>query len=253
MTERAPRNNKEQDKKLKKVLITGANGIIGSLLTKSLAKKFDIVGLDVAGKADNETTFIADISDIEALDAAFRIMGHIDSIVHLAANADDKASWEDVLRNNIIGTRNIYDCAQRHGVKRVIFASSTHLFGAYPQYPDKPTGTPISVNAQHRPDSYYGISKGFGEDLARYYYDTYGIQTISIRIGSVSKDNAPVKPYHLLWLSHRDVTQVFERALVSKIKFGAYFAISVESTIFDIEPTKRALRFHPRDTKLPDA
>lgn len=253
MIERVPEVNKELDKKLERVLITGANGTIGFLLAKGLARKFDILKLDIVGEENNETAFAVDISNIEALDAAFNKMGHVDSIIHLAANANEKASWEDVLKNNIIGTKNIYDCAQRHGIKRVIFASSTHLFGMHPQYPDKTTGIPIPVDALHQPDSYYGISKGFGEDLAHYYYHTYGIQTISIRIGSVSKDDVPVRPYHLLWLSHRDAIQVFERALASKIEFGTYFAISVEPTIFDIEPTKRDLRFHPRDTKLPDA
>ena len=188
MTEKAPQVKKESDKKLGRVLITGANGTIGSVLTEGLAKKFDILKLDIVGEENNETTVAVDISNIEALDTAFSKMGHVDSIIHLAANADEEAPWEDVLKNNIIGTRNIYDCAQRYGVKRIVFASSTHLFGMYPQYPDKLTETSIPVDAQHRPDSYYGISKGFGEDLARYYYDAHGIQTISIRIGSVSKD-----------------------------------------------------------------
>lgn len=178
-------------------------------------------------------------------------MGKIDSIIHLAGNPDENAPWEDILKDNIIGTKNLYHCAQKFGVRRVIFASSTHLFGRYEEYPDKLSKQPISVDAPHRPDSYYVISKGFGEDLARYYYDTFGIQTISIRVGSVSKDNSFVRPYHFLWLSHRDAIQVFEKALTSDVKFGAYFAISVKPTIFDMEPTRKDLGFKPKDAKLP--
>lgn len=239
-----------QEKESIRVLITGANGAVGTVLTEGLKDKFKIVPLDIA--PNRETEFIVDVSDIQMLDAAIQKIGKIDSIIHLAANANDKTTWGDVLRNNIIGTRNTYECARKYGVRRIVFASSTHLFGKYPQYPDKLSKNPISIDAPHRPDGFYGISKGFGEDIARYYYDAFGIQTIIIRIGSLQKDNIPVRPYHLLWLSHRDAVQIFEKAVATPIEFGAYYAISVESTVFDIEPTKRDLGFTPQDTQLPE-
>lgn len=248
MVETPLQADEEREKKNGRVLITGSKGTIGSLLTRGLAEKFDVLGLDLIGNPNLKTEFVVDISNIESLKSAFDAAGEIDFIVHLAGNPDENAHWEDILKNNIVGTRNIYECAQKYGVKRVIFASSTHLFGKYPQYPDKPSIEPISIDAARRPDGYYATSKGFGEDIARYYYDTYGLQTISIRIGCISPDNTCEKPYHLLWLSHNDAVQVFEKALLSEVEFGVYYAISVDDTIFDIEPTKTDLGFSPEGT-----
>lgn len=228
-----------KENEIKRILITGSCGAIGKILRKDLSERFNVVGLDKSGTGTD--TLRVDVSNKVALENAFKKIGDVDTVVHLAAVSDHQADWADVLKNNINGTENIFFLSQKSRVRRVVFASSTHLFGEYPQYPDKISGDIIRVDSPRRPDGYYGLSKGFGEDLARYYYDRFGLQSISIRIGSVSNDDKPVYPYHLLWLSHRDLIQVFESSLLTHIKFGIYFAISVSPTIFDTEPTKRDL------------
>ena len=60
----------------------------------------------------------------------------------------------------------------------MVFASSNHVIGFYPQ-----TETP-DAHTPRRPDGYYGLSKSYGEDMASFYHDRYGIETVSIRIGS---------------------------------------------------------------------
>lgn len=245
--ERQPQKIKQEPKK-REIIITGSKGVIGTVLTKSLAEDFVIIQLDKQIQPNNTTEFSVDIADQEALEEVFQSIGQIDYIIHLAANASPDAPWEEVLRNNIIATKNVYGCARKYGVKRVIFASSTHLV-AYDGYPKtSPLGRPIVASDPPRPDRDYGTSKGFGEMLARQYYDLYGIQTICIRIGSVSREDKPIEPYEKLWLSHNDTTQIFKKALETDIQFGIYFATSDNvDGIYDLTLTKQDLGYNPID------
>ena len=245
--EKRPKGS-EQEPKKQKILITGSKGTIGTVLLHSLQEDFEIIQLDRETDANDTTEFSADIADPKSLEQAFKKIGKVDCIVHLAASASTETPWEEILRNNIIGTRNIYECARKFEVKKIIFASTTHLV-AYEGYPQtSPFGRPIEVNDPPRPDSDYGASKGFGEMLARQYYDLYGIKTICIRIGSVSKDNKPIEPYEKLWLSHNDVAQVFRKALETDIPFGIYFATSDNAEgIYDLTVTKQDLGYNPVD------
>ena len=81
-----------------------------------------------------------------------------------------------VLPANIVGAYNVYEAARQRGVKRIVFASSNHVIGFYSQ------GETITPQALPRPDSYYGLSKAFGENLAQFYFDRYGLETVSLRI-----------------------------------------------------------------------
>lgn len=66
----------------------------------------------------------------------------------------------------------------KHGIRRVIYASSSHAVGYYP------TTAHIDADSALRPDGLYGLSKCFGESLSRYYFDRFGIETVCLRIGS---------------------------------------------------------------------
>src|SRR3990167_3066666 len=168
------------------LLITGINGLIGSVLRSALSDRYAISGIDKRGESDDRTTFIADLSDINAIQKIFRKIKPVDFVVHLAANPNPDATWEAIFRDNFEATRNIYECAREFRVKRIIFAGSTHMFGGYQGYPLTSTlGRKISLNDPARSDSDYGDSKAYGEFLARRYYDQYGLNTITIRIGHV--------------------------------------------------------------------
>jgi uronate dehydrogenase len=82
------------------------------------------------------------------------------------------------MQANILGAYNLYEAARKYGVKRIVFASSNHVTGFYRQ------DETITADHPARPDGNYGLSKAFGEDLARYYFDRYGIETACVRIGS---------------------------------------------------------------------
>jgi NAD+ dependent glucose-6-phosphate dehydrogenase len=229
----------------RRIMITGALGRVGKVLAGGLKDCCELVQVDIN---TGEGIIEADISSKESLEQMFDKVGAVDYIIHLAGVADHDAAWETVLKNNIVGITNIYEYARKHQVIRVILASSTHIIGLYPEYPDKPSGTPIPVDAERRPDGYYGISKAFGEDIARYYYDHFGIETIIIRIGAIGYDNLNTSPYRFLELHAADAVQIFRLALETDIPFGIFYAISGESPVFDMGPTRDKLGFTHSNT-----
>lgn len=242
-------SSSETDRKINRVLITGSRGVIGTILKRELSNSFDVLGVDRKVESLEGDEFTVDLNNLTKLEEAFAGLDQVDAIIHLAANPDPGASWEVILRDNIVATANVYAVAKQYGVKRLIFASSTHLLGSYEGYPDStPDGKTIGIDAQPRPDSFYGVSKGFGEQLARYYLDNFGIESICIRIGSVTEDDKPLEDYSKLWLSHRDLAQVFQKALESDVRFGVYFATSANrGAIYDLEPTMKDLGYKPKD------
>lgn len=154
------------------------------------------------------------------------------------------ADWQSVLFNNISGTRNVYQAAYTYGIKRVIFASSNHITGAYEGFPpDLHTeAVPPLITPQDpiRPDGYYGIGKAAGEALARMYYDLYGLESVCLRIGAVLEDNDPTKDERneSIWLSHRDLVQLVTRSLQGDIKFAIYLGFRTTKSAFWIFPMR---------------
>jgi len=234
-------------------LITGSKGLIGKVLTESLSDDFDIYGLDIMdGKADKYHQ--ADVSKYEELDSFFKKFTYMDCIVHLAADSSVNAPWESVLENNIIGTRNLYECAKNHSVKRVIFASSNHVTRGYivdSQPVTKDNNMPIiNVLDPIRPYIDYGSSKSFGEIVARQYFERYGIHSICLRIGWVIKDDNPniSELARNIWLSQRDLVQLIRKSLMSDIPFGIYYGVSNNKVKFwDVSNARKELEYKPKD------
>ncbi len=104
----------------KTVLITGAEGLIGSHLRQELAGKYNLRLLTHEPVPGVEST-VADITDIHALLAAF---SGVNSTVHLAGSAAVDSPWEAVLRNNIVGTYCVFEAAHQAGVQQILYASS---------------------------------------------------------------------------------------------------------------------------------
>ena len=230
-----------------KVLITGINGKIGQVIVRAHSDRWDIYGIDREG--DGVRVFTADISDWNSLSAAFAKIGKPDAVIHLAAIADSRASWDDVLRHNIIGTRYVYECAKNIGAGRVVFASSVHAVGAY-DHELLGTGKTISVHDAIRPDGDYGTSKAIGEAMARQYWEQYKLRSLVLRIGSVMAEDDPRADVRLMaiWLSHRDLAHLMERAVMADINFGTYFAASKNtSRIWNLSDTERDLSYHSQD------
>ena len=230
-----------------KVLITGINGKIGQVIVRAHQDAWDIYGIDREG--DGTRVLAADISDWQQLESAFRQIGKPDAVIHLAAIASHTASWDDVLRHNIVGTRYVYECAKNIGAGRVVFTSSVHVVGGY-DHELLGTGKTISIHDPIRPDSDYGTSKAFGEAIARQYWEQYQLRSVVLRIGNVTAEDDPRVDARAMaiWLSHRDLAHLVERAVNAPVDFGIYFAASKNgSRIWDLSDTERDLGYHSQD------
>ena len=249
----------------KTVLITGAGGLIGSVLREALADRYNVRPLARRQIPDVET-IIADITDLEAMLAACE---GVDSIVHMAASASFTSTWDQVLSANIIGTYNVYEAAAQKGVKQVIFASSNHAIGTFDldNAPDiYRLGEPVVDHLTPvRPDGYYGVSKCFGETLGRYYADHRDLNVICLRIGWVNQWDRPVKglprqphrprketPERLaaIWLSQRDLIQLVEKSIEAEhIKYDILYGISNNQPHFyDLERAREIVGYVPQDS-----
>ncbi len=245
---------------MKKILITGGAGLVGSVLQNGLKEKYDIRLLDQR-KVDGADSYVGDINNLESIISAFK---DVDTVVHLAGDRRTYGEWDSILKNNLVGVYNIYEAAKLNGVKRVVFASSQHATGGFydvepwsfidkGEYDKLPEDyKPLDENCRIRPDSYYGASKAFGEALGSYYSDFYNLSTIHIRIGWViSDDNPSFSPASLnLWLSHKDTCQIIDLSINAsdKIKYDVFYAISDNHwKIWSIDKAKKILGYKPKD------
>lgn len=189
-----------------RLLLTGAAGNLGRVLRPRLKACCDTLRVsDVApleAAAPGEEVQRADLADKAAVLA---LLAGVDAVVHLGGIATEHA-FEQILPANIVGTYHVYEGARRAGTRRIVFASSNHVTGFYTQ---RETITP---QMPPRPDSYYGLSKAFGENLAQFYFDRYGLETVSLRIGS---SFAEPKDRRMLatWLSFDDLERLVVAAL----------------------------------------
>jgi uronate dehydrogenase len=188
------------------VLVTGAAGGIGTRLRQLLKGVYPGLRLsDVKPPADlapDETFMGADLADMAQVE---RVVAGVNGIVHLGGFSVE-GPWDTILQANIIGCYNLFEAARRHGVERVVFASSNHVVGFYPR--QRRIGTDAAV----RPDSRYGVSKAFGEALAALYAYKHGLRVTSIRIGNFG--DAPVDRRRLaIWISPEDLVQLIRIGL----------------------------------------
>jgi len=195
-----------------KLLLTGAAGALGKVLRERLKPDCRAMRLSdkvpMAPARENEEVVQCDLGDKKAVDELVR---DCDAIVHLGGVSVEK-SFEEVLDANIRGVFHIYEGARRHGCKRVVFASSNHAIGFHKQ------GEMLDANSLRRPDGYYGLSKSYGEDLSRFYFDRYGIETACLRIGS-SFPEPKDRRMLITWLSYGDLARLV-RACLAAPKLG---------------------------------
>ncbi|MEQ1535771.1 MAG: NAD(P)-dependent oxidoreductase [Burkholderiaceae bacterium] len=193
-----------------RLLLTGAAGGLGQALRPRLKanchilRSADRVEFGLAG--EKEELVLADLADASAVMA---MMQGVDAVVHLGG-VSTEAAFEPILQGNILGVFNLYEAARKQGVKRIVFASSNHVTGFYKQSE--------TINASHppRPDSLYGVSKAFGEDLSRFYYDRYGIETACVRIGS-SFPEPKDRRMLATWLSFDDLHRLITACLTTPV------------------------------------
>lgn len=196
--------------KVGRLLLTGVAGNLGQVLRPRLKAYCEVLRLshrsDIGAAGEGEEIVITDLADKDGVHA---MLEGVDAVVHMGGVSTEQP-WEQILAGNIVGAVNLYEGARLQGVKRIIFASSNHVTGFYRQ--DEVVGP----NTAPKPDGFYGLSKAFGEDLAQLYWDRWGIETVSLRIGS-SFPEPKDRRMLATWMSYDDLERLVVAALTAPI------------------------------------
>jgi NAD+ dependent glucose-6-phosphate dehydrogenase len=240
-----------------KVLVTGASGLIGGLVLRDLADRYDFSGLSrhaVPGIAYTE----AEITDLEAVR---RAVAGVDMVLHLAGETKNDDNWDDHFNVTAGGTINVLRAAADARVRRVVFMSTGSTMCGWEWDDSLPYGRLaagerdlppwdlLDYRTPPRPDSPYGAAKLFGEAAARWFSDRTPMSVLVIRLGAVLAENRPTLVRHFPgFLAQEDAVQMIDRCLSApaSVKFGIFDAISENSTRWrDTSPAKEVLGWRP--------
>ena len=231
--------------RFKRLLLTGAAGSLGRMLRARMKhycetlRVSDVAAVDPAG--NGEEVVVAPLEDETAM---YGLLDGVDAVLHFGAVSKEKP-FSTVLPANIVGVYNLYEAARRRGTKRIVFASSNHVTGFYGQ------DETIKAHFMPRPDSYYGLSKAFGESLAQFYFDRHGLETVSIRIGSCLPE--PQDRRHLsTWISYDDLERLLVAALTAPIVgHSIVYGCSDSRTTWWDNSQARHVGYRPQDSSEP--
>jgi len=224
------------------VLLTGASGTIGRLLTARLAalgwslRAVDIVPFP--GELPPAVPFeLVDLGDQDAVQRSAEGCG---LILHFGGVSTEQ-SFNAILGPNIRGCFHIYEAARRENA-RVVFPSSVHAVGLYERTVVLDQECPL------RPDGYYGLSKAYGELLARMYWEKHGVESVLIRIGSVLPE-APDERILSTWISHDDFVRLIQRcAMAEHVACSVIWGASNNSRSFWRRDARRLIGWAPLDS-----
>lgn len=178
-----------------RALVTGCAGFIGSHLTEALlGDGHDVLGVDCFNDNYGRRAKLSNLAHAQSWDA-FEFTpidlsrGHLEDIVeacdvvfHLAAEPGVRASWNDrfetYVRNNVIATQHLLEAARRWPEKRLVYASSSSVYGQAERLP-------TSEDVLPKPFSPYGTTKLAAEHLWSMYRENFGVDAISLRYFSV--------------------------------------------------------------------
>ncbi|MDT8841567.1 NAD(P)-dependent oxidoreductase [Paraburkholderia fungorum] len=192
---------------MKKIALSGAGGQLGSVVRAALIARGIPLRSAAGSKAlvplvEGEDIMHGDLRDPAVVD---RLLAGVDVLIHFAGTSVERPLPE-IVDNNLRALVEVYEGARRQGVRRVVFASSNHAIGMYP------VTEHLSLDCALRPDGFYGLSKVWGEALARMYWDKHGIESICVRIGSCLE--RPTEPRHLsTWFGHDDLLHFLDRCV----------------------------------------
>ena len=231
----------------KPVLLTGASGALGRVLTRNLTaagwtlRCTDIVPFPT--EVPKGATFArADLNDgVDIL----RLAEGCGMILHFGGVSTEHP-FEEVLGPNIRGLYHIYEAARREGA-RVLFASSNHSIGFHER------SEPLDGDCQFLPDGYYGLSKAYGELMGRMYWYKHGVESVLVRIGSCFPEPTNARMLST-WLSYDDLTGLCIRAtLAEKTGCAVIWGASVNSRTYWRHDARESLGWAPKDSADPYA
>ena len=232
---------------MRKILLTGASGKIGSYFYQTYQDKYDFVLVDMQkpkySVKNNHKLIITDLSNPDNINALF---DGITDVVHLAGIPSAQATFQQILPANILSTTYLMEAAANFHIRRFVFASSAQTIEGYPVDKQISTSTPVN------PANIYGVSKCYGEALGAYYANTQQLSVVALRIAAFEhlEDNALHNGRDLsAWLSPNDAMQLLEKSIeVESIQFFIGFGISNNRfKRFDLTETTKILGYQPID------
>ena len=240
-----------------KILITGASGTIGKVLTKCLSEKHQTISID---KIPSDNIVILDIANER--ERLSDVLNDIDVVIHLAWDVREAGtSLNAAIPENKVMGETMYALSLERKIKRFILASSVHVSFGHINY--RHPGIvehheilhekKITTHDKVFPLGTYGASKVYLEALGKAYGEK-GLQVIAVRFGNVTDDdNFGEYPF---WLSHKDCCHFIERCIEAEDlpKFSAFFAISDNPcNPFDLSDARTQLGYNPKDkSKCPN-
>ncbi len=234
---------------LGRILITGAGGQVAMAFRQFVGERYIF---RLAEKQHDRLTHLrpddeAQVFDITDLAACRAACANIDTVLHLAADPSPAADFcTSLMRNNILGTFNIFRAAKDAGCKRVVFASCAQVVEGYPlDYQIRPEDAP-------KPKSLYALSKAFGEGIAAYFAHQEGLSTLSVRIANfttlATKQQISARDMSG-FLSHRDAADLLDRCIrVADVQHAVVHGISNNRyKRLSLEETTHLLDYYPED------
>ncbi len=225
--------------------MTGPGGRVGTQIVPLLREHFSLRLLDAQPLTAEEEDEVlqVDIRDFAGVREACR---GIRTVIHLAAISDEDDFHSRLLPVNLEGAYNVFEAARQAGVKKILFASTGQTVLHYSR------SAPVTPEMPVRPWTVYACTKVFGEALARYYHDQYGLATICLRICWFQPYDSPAlrteRDLARHWCSPRDLTQLIVKAIRSDVSWGIFFGISNNKTrVWDISNARELLGYAPED------
>lgn len=232
-------------KRYNRLLITGAAGMLGTVMRRELTDTAGVLRLNARKPFDDlaahEEAAICDLADAEAV---LEMTRDVDAVVHLGG-VSKESTFDAILEANIRGFYNLYEGCRKNGVKRVAWASSVHAVGFYP------TTQVIDTDVPLRPDSNYGVSKAFGEATAQYYWDKFGLESVSVRVYSSFPEPSDRRQLNT-YLSFRDCAEVFRRSLLAPVVgHTVIYGVSDNAVKFTDNRKAAHIGYRPQDSSEP--
>jgi uronate dehydrogenase len=233
------------------ILITGAAGRIGSMLRRALtddpalathygqpAKLLVTDIIDPGPGAGRDSVAVGDLADAAFVETLFAGRA-ITAVIHLAGHPRE-AEWDVLLDANIRSSIHLWEAARKHAVDRVLFASSNHAVGFYPR------NWMIDHNVTQRPDTRYGLTKVFGEELGFLYAYKFGIRAFSMRIGTFTPEPTSYRGLSS-WVSRRDMAALVRVGLTADYTCETVYGVSNNARTFWDNSAAERLGYRPQD------
>lgn len=226
---------------MKKIVLTGAAGRLGSYLREPLTRMADeLVSSDIVediGKCYPGERYVR--ADLACFEEILDLLNGAEMVVHFGAIGDE-APFDQILQANIVGAYNVWESAYQNGLRRVVYASSIHAVGMHSKMDF------IGVDVPHRPDTYYGLAKCFAEDLGSLYWDKRKLESVCLRILSCAQvNNARALG---TWLSYDDLIHLVEQSINTPTTgFSVVYGVSNNDRVTVDNGKASFLGFRPKD------